>query len=125
MRAVAQRIAANVERVTGVSVFNRGLLVLVMLLGLTPLAVREVRRQRRLHLVGGGGPDAVCAAWEEVLAESADRGVVLPVSETVRATARRLADEHALDEPGQVGLHTPGRCGGANLIRPARLHQHP
>ncbi|MGH4009650.1 MAG: transglutaminase TgpA family protein [Pseudonocardiaceae bacterium] len=83
-----------------------GLLVLAMLAGLAPLAVREIHRQRRLYLVGAGGSDAVCAAWEEVLAESADRGVVLPSGETVRATARRLADEHALDGPGQAGLHT-------------------
>lgn len=83
-----------------------GLLVVAVLAGLTPLTVREIRRRRRLYLVGAGGPDAVSAAWEEVLAESADRGVALPVGETVRATARRLADEHALDEPGQTGLHT-------------------
>ncbi|MGH8965725.1 MAG: transglutaminase domain-containing protein, partial [Actinomycetes bacterium] len=77
-----------------------GLLVVAVLAGLTPFTVREVRRRRRLYLVGAGGPDAVSAAWDEVLAESADRGVVLPVGETVRATARRLADEHALDESG-------------------------
>ncbi|MGH3885853.1 MAG: transglutaminase TgpA family protein [Pseudonocardiaceae bacterium] len=83
-----------------------GVLVFAVLAGLTPLTVREVRRRRRLHLVGAGGPDAVCAAWEEVLAESADRGVVFPAGETVRATARRLADEHALDGTGQAALHT-------------------
>ncbi len=83
-----------------------GLLVLVVLAGLTPLAVREARRQRRLHLVGAGGPQAVSAAWEEVLAESADRGVIPPTGETVRATARRLIDEHTLDEAGQAGLRT-------------------
>ena len=83
-----------------------GLLVFAVLAGLTPLAVREARRRWRLHLVGAGGPDAVSAAWEEVLAESADRGVVPPVGETVRAAARRLAYEHALDDAGQAGLHT-------------------
>lgn len=81
-----------------------GLLGLGVLVGLTPLGVREGRRRRRLHLVGAGGPQAVSAAWEEVLAESADRGVVPPVGETVRATARRLTHEHALDEPGRAGL---------------------
>jgi transglutaminase-like putative cysteine protease len=89
---------------TGLAVV--GLLVFAVLAGLTPLAVREARRRWRLHLVGVGGPDAVSAAWEEVLAESADRGVVPAASETVRAVARRLAHEHALDEPGQAGLHT-------------------
>ncbi|MDQ4093493.1 MAG: transglutaminaseTgpA domain-containing protein [Actinomycetota bacterium] len=83
-----------------------GLLVFAGLLGLIPLTVREARRRWRLHLVGTGGPDAVSAAWEEVLAESADRGVVPPVGETVRVAARRLVDEHALDEPGQTGLQT-------------------
>ncbi len=83
-----------------------GLLAFAVLVGLIPLTVREARRRWRLHLVGAGGPDAVSAAWEEVLAESADRGVVPPVGETVRVAARRLADEHALDEPGQAALQT-------------------
>ncbi len=83
-----------------------GLLVCTVLVGLIPLTVREARRRWRLHQVGVGGPDAVSAAWEEVLAESADRGVVPPVGETVRVTARRLVDEHNLDEPGQAGLQT-------------------
>ncbi|MGH3788875.1 MAG: transglutaminase TgpA family protein [Pseudonocardiaceae bacterium] len=83
-----------------------GSLVLVVLAGLSPLAVREGRRRRRLHLASTGGLQAVSAAWEEVLAESADRGVVPPVGETVRATAARLAHEHGLDETGQAGLRT-------------------
>ena len=81
-----------------------GLLGLGVLAGLTPLGVREGRRRRRLHLVGAGGPQAVSAAWEEVLAESADRGVVPLVGETVRAIAQQLVHEHALDEPGRAGL---------------------
>ena len=83
-----------------------GLLAFAVLVGLIPLTLRELRRRWRLHLVGIGGPDAVSAAWEEVLAESADRGVVPPVGETVRVAAGRLADEHALDEPGQAALQT-------------------
>ncbi|MDQ3761743.1 MAG: DUF4129 domain-containing protein, partial [Actinomycetota bacterium] len=83
-----------------------GLLVFTGLAGLTPMVVREGRRRRRLHLVGVGGPQAVSAAWEEVLAESADRGVVPPVGETVRAVAARLAHEHDLDESGRTGLRT-------------------
>ncbi len=83
-----------------------GVLVLAGLAGLIPLAVRAARRRRRLLLVSTGGRPAVCAAWEEVLAESADRGVMPPVGETVRVTAARLADEHALDEAGQAGLRT-------------------
>ncbi|MFN2479811.1 MAG: transglutaminaseTgpA domain-containing protein [Pseudonocardiaceae bacterium] len=81
-----------------------GLLVLGLLAGITPSGVRELRRRRRLRLVDAGGPQAISAAWDEVLAESVDRGVDPCVGESVRATAQRLADEHALDEPGQAGL---------------------
>ncbi|MBV8996534.1 MAG: transglutaminase domain-containing protein [Pseudonocardiales bacterium] len=81
-----------------------GLLGFGVLMGLVPLGVREGRRRWRMHLVGAGGPRAVSAAWQELLAESADRRVVPPVGETVRATARRLVDEHGLDDAGQAGL---------------------
>ncbi|MBA2473933.1 MAG: transglutaminase domain-containing protein [Pseudonocardiales bacterium] len=82
------------------------LVVLGLLAGITPLGVREHGRRRRLRLVGAGGARAISAAWNEVLAESADRGVDPLVAESVRATAQRLADEHALDEPGRAGLRT-------------------
>ncbi|MGH3763980.1 MAG: transglutaminase TgpA family protein [Pseudonocardiaceae bacterium] len=82
------------------------LLGLSALAGLAPLGLREIQRRRRRYLVSTGGPRAVSAAWEEVLAESADRGVVPPVGETVRASAQRLVREHGLDEAGQAGLHT-------------------
>jgi hypothetical protein len=80
--------------------------VLGLLAGITPLGVREHRRRRRLRLVGAGGPQAISAAWDEVLAESVDRGIDPCVGESVRATAQRIADEHALDEPGRGGLGT-------------------
>jgi transglutaminase-like putative cysteine protease len=83
-----------------------GMLVLAGLTGLTPLAVRVSRRRRRLRLVRSGGPVAASAAWAEVLAESADRGVPQTGGETVRATAQRLGRAHALDEPGMAGLRT-------------------
>jgi hypothetical protein len=83
-----------------------GLLSLGALAGLTPLGIREFHRRRRLHLVNTGGPRAVSAAWQEVLAESADRGVLPPVGETVRASAQRLINEHGLDEAGRGGLRT-------------------
>jgi transglutaminase-like putative cysteine protease len=81
-----------------------GLLGFAVVMGLIPLGVREGRRRWRMHLIGTGGPRAVAAAWEEILAESADRRVVPPVGETVRAAAQRLVDEHGLDQPGQAGL---------------------
>jgi transglutaminase-like putative cysteine protease len=83
-----------------------GLLGLGALAGLTPLGIREFHRRRRRHLVNGGGPRAVSAAWQEVMAESADRGVLPPVGETVRASAARLVNEHGLDAAGRAGLRT-------------------
>jgi transglutaminase-like putative cysteine protease len=80
------------------------LLGLGLLVGATPMGVRQARRRRRMRMVSTGGPQAVTAAWEEVLAESADRGVVPPASETVRARAQRLVNEHDLDETGRTGL---------------------
>ena len=88
------RFALTVIALSGLG----GLLVLI------PLGVREVRRRWRRHLVRAGGPRAVSAAWAEVLAESADRRVVPPIGETVRAAAHRLVHEHGLDEPGQARL---------------------
>ncbi|MGH3779363.1 MAG: transglutaminase-like domain-containing protein, partial [Pseudonocardiaceae bacterium] len=90
--------------VTGLLVL--GVLAMGLLAGITPLGVRERRRWWRLRLVDAGGPQAISAAWDEVLAESVDRGVDPCVGESVRATAKRLADEHALDEPGRAGLQT-------------------
>ena len=81
-----------------------GMLGFAVVMGLTPLGVREGRRRWRMYLIDTGGPRAVSAAWEEILAESADRRVVPPVGETVRAAAQRLVDEHGLDQPGQAGL---------------------
>ncbi|HEX4102786.1 MAG: transglutaminaseTgpA domain-containing protein [Pseudonocardiaceae bacterium] len=104
--------AGNPERTVGPAAGSRiglgvtGLLVLGLLAGITPLGVRELRRRWRLGLVDAGGAQAISAAWEEVLAESVDRGIDPCVGESVRATAQRLADEHALDEPGRAGLRT-------------------
>lgn len=78
--------------------------VLAALAALAPAAVRAAERRRRLRLVTTGGLDAATAAWEEVLAESADRGVDAAASETVRGTAHRLLREHALDEEGRTAL---------------------
>lgn len=80
------------------------LVVLAVLTGLAPGAVRGVERHRRLRLVGAGGAGAAPAAWEELLAESADRGFEPATNETVRDVARRLLREHGLDEAGRSGL---------------------
>jgi transglutaminase-like putative cysteine protease len=91
---------------TTIGLSTAAVLLLALVTGFAPLAVRRARRRRRLQLVGSGGPQAASAAWEELLAESADRGVTPLAGETVRSTARRLVREHGLDELGQDGLRT-------------------
>ncbi|MDQ3154051.1 MAG: transglutaminase domain-containing protein, partial [Actinomycetota bacterium] len=83
-----------------------GVLVLGLVAVLTPAALRTVRRRRRIAVVAAGGPGAAAAAWEEVLAESCDRGAAPTGSGSVRAVARVLAREHSLDEPGRSGLRS-------------------
>jgi transglutaminase-like putative cysteine protease len=69
-----------------------------------PGAVRVWRRRERLRAVAGLGPDAAGAAWQELVAESVDRGTRVPVTDTVRVAARRLVRVHNLDEQGRDGL---------------------
>jgi hypothetical protein len=66
-------------------------------LGAAPAAWRARERQRRLTIAAAGGPRAAGAAWAELLAESADRGVTTAPSDTVRGAAERLARAHAFD----------------------------
>lgn len=69
-----------------------------------PAGVRVWRRRERLRAVAGLGPDAAGAAWQELVAESVDRGTRVPDTETVRVAARRLVRVHNLDEQGRDGL---------------------
>ncbi len=78
--------------------------VLLLMVCAAPAAIRAWRRRRRLHQIAALGADAAGAAWAEVIAESVDRGTVVPPTETVRAAGRRLAREHELDEPGREAL---------------------
>nr|WP_052478230.1 DUF3488 and transglutaminase-like domain-containing protein [Kibdelosporangium sp. MJ126-NF4]CEL16879.1 FIG001454: Transglutaminase-like enzymes, putative cysteine proteases [Kibdelosporangium sp. MJ126-NF4]CTQ91892.1 FIG001454: Transglutaminase-like enzymes, putative cysteine proteases [Kibdelosporangium sp. MJ126-NF4] len=73
-------------------------------LGLYPALTRYWRRRDRLHMVAGDGADAPMAAWDELMAESWDRGSGAPDSDTIRMTARRLVREHSLDDEGKEGL---------------------
>ncbi len=86
------------------------LLVLLAVVAGCALAVpswlRRYLRDRRLHAVALGGPDAAGAAWQELMAASRDRGAAVAGTETVRAAARKLVREHKLDEQGQNGLRT-------------------
>ncbi|MFI9385465.1 transglutaminaseTgpA domain-containing protein [Kutzneria sp. NPDC052558] len=76
----------------------------VVLIAVSPAAIRAWRRRVRLRQIAALGSEAAEAAWAEVLAESVDRGSVVSMTETVRATGRRLAREHELDEPGREAL---------------------
>jgi transglutaminase-like putative cysteine protease len=78
--------------------------LLVTLTGLVPGGVRALDRRRRLGAADAGGPGAAGAGWAELLAESTDRGVASPPSDTVRGAARRLVREHRLDADTQQAL---------------------
>jgi transglutaminase-like putative cysteine protease len=69
-----------------------------------PAVRRLVQRRRRLDVVSGGGPGAAGAGWAELLAESADRGVPIEPSDTVRGAARRMVRDHRLDADTQQAL---------------------
>jgi transglutaminase-like putative cysteine protease len=82
---------------------------LLVLLPLTaallgPAAIRARQRRRRLAAVGAGGAAATEAGWREVLAESADRGVRAPSTDTVRGAARRLVREHRFAPGAQQAM---------------------
>jgi hypothetical protein len=78
--------------------------LLVVLVALLPAGVRRWQRRRRLAAVAAGGPAAVAAGWQEVLAESADRGLPGHPTDTVRGTARKLVRDHRLDPGSQQAL---------------------
>ena len=73
-------------------------------LTLVPATLRVRDRRRRLAAVARGGPEAAGAGWDELMAESTDRGAECPPSDTVRAAARRLVREHHLEPDAQQAL---------------------
>ncbi len=94
--------------VLAIALFSWWLAVPLFLLGLAaaPYGIRAVRRRNRLHSIAGLGSQAANAAWEELIAESVDRGTRIPPTETVRVAARRMARAHNLDEQGRDGLRS-------------------
>nr|WP_183653872.1 DUF3488 and transglutaminase-like domain-containing protein [Prauserella isguenensis] len=94
-----------------------------------PACTRELIRERRIAEVSrltDGSPDA---AWREVLAECADRGLDLPATATLRQSAETVGDRLGLDDAGRRDLHTivtvverawysPAGAAGASLSRP-------
>ena len=91
-----------------IALFSWWLAVPLLLLGVaaSPAVVRAVRRHNRLQSIAGLGTQAANAAWEELIAESVDRGTRIPPTETVRVAARRMARAHNLDEQGRDGLRS-------------------
>ncbi|WP_439381942.1 transglutaminaseTgpA domain-containing protein [Amycolatopsis lexingtonensis] len=83
------------------------LVVVLLLAGLLgPSAARDVGRRRRLQEIVGHRPGAADAAWSELRAECADRGLPIPPSDTVRVAGQKLAAKHHLDDEGREGLRT-------------------
>ena len=82
------------------------ILVVVLLIAAAPGLVRERRRLAHRHDVHANGPGAATSAWQELLAESRDRGIEVGRTETVRTAARRMAREHSLDDNGRRALRT-------------------
>jgi transglutaminase-like putative cysteine protease len=78
--------------------------LLAVATALVPAMLRVRDRRRRLAAVARGGEDAAGLGWEELLAESTDRGIDTPSSDTVRAAARRLVREHRLEPEAQQAL---------------------
>jgi transglutaminase TgpA-like protein/transglutaminase superfamily protein/uncharacterized protein DUF4129 len=78
--------------------------LLAVAVALVPASLRIRDRKRRLAAVARGGEDAAGAGWDELLAESTDRGADTPPSDTVRSAARRLVREHHLEPDAQQAL---------------------
>jgi transglutaminase-like putative cysteine protease len=81
-------------------------LIVALTAAAAPGFVRQWQRHARRHAVHKNQPTAPTAAWEELIAESIDRGAEVVPAETVRGTARRLAREHDLDDDGKRALRS-------------------
>ena len=109
--------APTVRGSGGLAVRGAGV-VLCRARALVPTALRP-------RLRGGGGwrrwaradADAPSAAWAELLAESEDRGVMCPPTDTVRGGARRPVREHQLDQECPAGAREVVQRGGGELVR--------
>ncbi|KDN18992.1 transglutaminase family protein [Amycolatopsis rifamycinica] len=84
-----------------------GLVVVVLLLAAAgPALAREAVRRRRLQRIVQQQSGAADAAWAELRAECADRGLPIPSSDTVRVASQKLAAKHHLDDEGRESLRT-------------------
>ncbi|MBB4682776.1 transglutaminase-like putative cysteine protease [Amycolatopsis jiangsuensis] len=82
------------------------LVVLVLVAVSAPAVVRDVVRRRHLQTITAHTPDSADAAWRELKAECADRGLPLPESDTVRVSGGKIAEHHHLDDEGRESLRT-------------------
>ncbi|GAA1224603.1 DUF3488 and transglutaminase-like domain-containing protein [Prauserella halophila] len=81
--------------------------VFVLVAGvLGPAGARELIRRRRMAEVASVTEASPDAAWREVLAECADRGLDLPATATLRQSAETIGDRLDLDDTGRRELHT-------------------
>lgn len=83
-------------------------LILVLVLGsaalATPLAVRDLRRRKRMEKIGSGERGAAAAAWSEALDEFRDRGATPASTTTARQLAETLITDYDLDAEGAEAL---------------------
>lgn len=96
--------APTADQGGGLPLWPIGVVALLAIVTLVPFGVRTLERRRRLAATTAGGPAAATAAWDELLAESVDRGVPPKPSDTVRAAARRMVKDHHLEPPAQQAL---------------------
>lgn len=71
-----------------------------------PACARELIRERRIAEVSRITDASPDAAWREVLAECADRGLDLPSTATLRQSAETIGDRLGLDDAGRRALQT-------------------
>jgi transglutaminase-like putative cysteine protease len=90
----------------GLPLWPLAVVPVLALLASVPAGLRQYRRRQRIGAAAAGGPGSATAAWDELRAESDDRGVPVPASDTVRSAARRLVREHRLDPAAQQALRT-------------------
>lgn len=87
---------------------------------LTPWAIRRGQSRGRLRLTAEGGVEGSQAAWRELIATALDRDVRPASSMTVRASARLLERELALDTQGRTALGS-----FTELVERAWYSEHP
>ncbi|WIX74917.1 DUF3488 and transglutaminase-like domain-containing protein [Amycolatopsis carbonis] len=82
-------------------------IVVLLLVGFGgPAALRDVSRRRHLQAIVTHAPGSADAAWRELKAECADRGLPLADSDTVRVAGQKIAERHHLDDSGRDSLRT-------------------